>query len=515
MRTIAFKFAFATLVVAVAFAATYTSSTAAFSEFDLDAIPVLGGAVNTVLLLGALFLLRRKNVANAALSLIVLAGVGTAYIVHTDLYLAGNRALLALLCVMSWAGLFVAFRVVDELRWGGVALSGVALLGLGVIAGGHLAADGTPVSGDVSNIRQISFQQTPNLYFVSFDAMVPRSLLRKNLGVETTGFHDLVEDRMRRFSNFFSDAVNTKNSLYSVLALDVDVYASQRTELIKQGRDPDPFLFSGRNPSALLGILHRNGYETTSIYVNDYFGRRKGPYIDNYITIDRSTVCNLLDDSIRILSFWGYCRWFGGSFRGGHRLVVEAVTNYHIDPETDDWRWKQGLTVEAIKKASANDGPQFVMAHLYVPGHVNSSFRHGNVEQFEAYKSRNIRESETAALYLDAIIRHLEDNDPDAILLVYGDHGMFLSKGLEFEDDPTFVFQDNYGVLGAVYPRDACAVWFDEASAKGWITTLDAVHAMLRCLSGGESALVEPRKSRSTRYGPVPRNSDYKEFLYE
>ncbi len=279
MRTIAFKFVFATLLVAVAFAATYTSSTAAFSEFDLDAIPVLGGAVNTVLLLGALFLLRRKNVANAAPSLIVLAGVGTAYIVHTDLYLAGNRALLALLCVMSCAGLFVAFRVVDELRWGGVALSGVALLGLGVIAGGHLA-DGTPVSpvsGDVSNIRQISFQRAPNLYFVSFDAMVPRSLLRKNLGVETTGFHELVEDRMRRFSDFFSDSVRTKHAFNSVLALDVDVYASQRRELRKQGRNPDPFLFSGRNPSALLGILHRNGHETTSIYVDDYFGRHKGP----------------------------------------------------------------------------------------------------------------------------------------------------------------------------------------------------------------------------------------------
>ena len=496
VRTIAFKFAFATLVVAVAFAATYTSSTAAFSAFDLEVIPVLGGAVNTVLLLGALLLLRGKNMANAALSLIVLAGVGTAYIVHTDLYLAGSRALLALLCVMSWAGLFVAFRVVDELRWGGVALSGVALLGLGVIAGGHLAEDGAPVSGDVSNIRQISFQRTPNLYFVSFDAMVPRSLLRKNLGVETTGFHDLVEDRMRRFSNFFSDSVKTKHALYSVLALDVDVYASQRRELEKQGRDPDPFLFSGRNPSALLGILDRNGYETTSIYSNDYFGRRKGPYIDNYITIDRSSVCNLLDDSIRILSFWGYCRWFGGSFR---------------------WNQRLRLTVEAIEKASGNDGPQFVMAHMYAPGHVHKSFLHGNVEQFEAYKSYNIRGSESAARYLDAIIRHLEDDDPDAILLVYGDHGMFLSKGLEFEDDPTFVFQDNYGVLGAVYPRGACAVWFDEASAKGWMTTLDAVHAILRCLSGGESALVEPRKSRSPRHGPVPRNIDldYEEFLYE
>ena len=490
----AFKFVCAELLSVLAFAATYTSSASAFSESDLNSILLFGGATNTVLLLGTLFALRSKVIANAVLSLVVLASIATAYIVHTDLYLTGNRAVPIALCAAAYLALFVAFRVIDEQRWGGVAFSAAALLGLGSIAGGHLVSGEAPVEGDVTNIRDLSFRETPNLYFVSFDALAPRSLLSKYLGVETTEFHDLVEDKMRRFPNFFANSVRTIHSLSSLLALDVDVYDSQRRELKERGDDPNPFLFSGQNPSPLLGILHGNGYETTSIYRNRYFGRRKGPYIDHYITIEKNTVCNLLDASIRDISFWGYCRFFDGSYD-----------------------WKNMLTAEEVTKVSVNDGPQFVMAHLYKPGHTAKSFRYGNVEQFERFRSEYIRSSDKAARFLELIIRHLEENDPDAILLVYGDHGPFLSQGLEFEDDPKFVFQDNYGVLGGVYPRDRCAAWFDEGAAQGYMTILDAVHAILRCLSGGESALVEPRKNTSPRYGPRPReaNLNYEDFLYE
>ena len=115
--------------MAVAFAATYTSSATAFSESDLRDILVLGGTVNTVLLLDTLFFLRSGVIANIVLSLIVMASVATAHIIHTDLYLVENQAVLIALCAGSGAGLFVAFRLIDELRWCGPALSAAALLG--------------------------------------------------------------------------------------------------------------------------------------------------------------------------------------------------------------------------------------------------------------------------------------------------------------------------------------------------------------------------------------------------
>ena len=557
-----FKFLFAALLIALAFAATYTSSTEPFSESDLKSILVLGGAVNAALLLGTLFFLRFKlkttailllvaltsfvatayilhayadlyivrNIfalggaitavlllgalfshrfnfmENVILSLVVLSGVATAYIIHTDLYLTGNRAVLILLCAGCGVGLFVAFRVIDELRWGGAALSAAALLGLGIVAGGHLATGDGPVSGDVTNIREVSFRETPNLYFVSFDAMAPRSLLDKYLDIETTEFHDVFEANFRRFPNLFADAVRTNHSLNSLLALDMDVYSSQLRELAERGDDSNLLLFSGQNPSPLLGILHQNGYETTSSYHNSYFGRQKGPYIDNYITFLDNTLCDLLDSGIGDISFWGYCRFFGGE-QGNRKLMA----GHYSEPL---------FVADHVTKISANDGPQFVIAHLWSPGHADRPFRYDDAAQLEEYRAFYLEGSKRAASYLELITRHLEENDPDAILFVYGDHGTLVSQGVKFEDNPGFVVQDHYGVLGGVYPHDTCTAWFDETSAQGYMTILDAVHTILRCLSGGESALIEPRE-----YGingrlpndvlPWDANLDYREFLYE
>ena len=496
VRKATFKFVFASLLVAVGFAATYTSSATAFSESDLRDILVLGGIVNTILLLDTLFFLRSRVIANAVLSLIVLASVATAYIIHTDLYLTGNGAVLIALCVGSGAGLFVAFRLIDELRWGGPALSAAALLGFGTIAGGHLGTSDVPEIVDTTHIRDISFRETPNLYFVSFDAMAPRALLKKYLALETTKFHDLFDGSFRRFQNFFANSVRTTHSLNTILALDVDAYLSQRRELATRDGDPEPFLFSGQNPANLLGILHENGYETTSIYSDSYFGEEKGKYINNYFTFWNNTVCNLLDAGIRDFSFWGYCRF---------------------SDDRANWSIARDMSAEQITKVNADDKPQFVMAHLYAPGHTGQSFRYDDTEQVEAFRREYIDRSETAARYLDLIIRHLETNDPGAILLVYGDHGPILSQGLQFEDDPEFVVQDNYGILGGVYPRDTCAGWFDEASSQGYMTILDAVHALLRCLSGGESPLIEPRKYAQPMIGPIPGGDEpyYEDFLYE
>ena len=158
-----------------------------------------------------------------------------------------------------------------------------------------------------------------------------------------------------------------------------------------------------------------------------------------------------------------------------------------------------------------------MIAHIYEPGHTDGSFRYDDTAQLQKYKTSYIEGSKRAVRYLESIIRYLKEDDPNAILFVYGDHGPFLSRGLEFEDNREFAVQDHFGILGGVYPRDACADEFDDVSAQGYMTILDAVHAILRCLSGGKSALIEAREWKLIGYGPVPwgANLDYKEFLYE
>ncbi len=476
------------LLVGLAFALTYTESPNTFSAYDVKAILVLGAAVNVPLLVGSLFLLRRsKLIANAILSLVVLASGATAYIIHTDLYTAENRLDLITVCVAALFVLFVSFRVIDQQRWGGVALSAVPLIGLGIVLGGHFLErhdSTTPVEVDMSNIRHVSFREKPNVYFISFESLVPRSLLRKHFGLDTSPFHDLFEANFRRFPNFFSEDTHTVASLNAILALDKEMF-------VKSSPEYSLNLFSGMQPSPLLGILRNNGYETSSYYSHSAFlGRYKGPYIDHYTKHSETGVCSLLDAAIRPIAFWGYCAF---SREAGWRSLAEYF--------------------EYFKSVTANERPQFLMAHVNnVPGHTDGSFRYDDrAQRNAAVRQYSQRLDRDATRQLEVILEHVKNNDPDAILYVYGDHGPWLSRGMSFEDNPTFVVQDRLGVLGGVYPPDACTAYFDETLSKEYMTTLDGVHAILRCLSGGQSALKTPRES-AIRYDT---NRSYKEFLYD
>ena len=488
-----YKFVFAMLLVGLAFALTYTQAANTFSSDDVKSILALGTAVNVPLLVGALLLLRRsKLIANAILSLVVLASGATAYIIHTGLYAAENRLDLVVVCIPAFFALFVAFRVIDQQHWGGVTLSAVALIGLSIVLGRHSLEryDSTrPVEVDMSNVQHVSFRDKPNLYFISFESLVPRSLLRKHYGLDTSRFHDLFEANFRRFPNFFSDDNHTTGSLNMILSLDKDIF-------IKSPFKYRYNLFSGVQPSPLLRILRNNDYETSSYYPHSaLFGRYKVAYIDHYTNHSGIGVCSLLDAEIRPMAFWGYCA-FSREANGSD------IARY----------------LEYFRSRTANERPQFLMTHIKVPGHTDLRFRYDDQAQRNiAVRHYAQRLNSHAARYLEAILEHLQNSDPHAILYVYGDHGPWLSRGMSFEHNPTFVVQDRLGVLGGVYPPDACTTYFDETLSKGYMTALDGVHAILRCLSGGQSVLKTPRELPILAQKVIPRgiSRSYQEFLYE
>ena len=554
----AFKLTFGALVIAAALGSTYYPSRSNFSSVELGTVLALGIAVSGTLLLGAqLLALRSRVAANVAMAVVTLTCIFTAYLVHTELYFPENRLALIGICASALFGLFVAFRIIDERRWGGVALSGSALILAsspfwqefisGISSPGGILAPGDPrfwvaVIGvclvglivlfaisrfvdeshwgllslltvvsigiavavwtdlDVKRraedpnwdqhprIRAITFEETPNVYFVGFDSIVPERIMQKYISVETTEFHMLFDREARRFRNLFANSVSTKNSINTLMALDQDIFLAGRR----------PSYFAGHDLSPLIWIMRENGYETTSIYDDTYFGHVKGPYIDNYvINRKRGGMCTLLDEDIRRWAFWGYCG------------IMEAYWRLGVSAHRGDFLVRELTSLDTNR-------PQFAIAHLYLPGHTPKIFSYDNRDDREEFPGQYQDRSNRAAKYLEQIFDHIKNNDPTAILFVFGDHGMWLSRGAEIEDDPTFFLQDRFGILGGVYPPDRCAEYFDETESKGYMTILDAVHAILSCLSGGQSALVGTRHDRFSGSG-VPREHEYRyeEFLYE
>ena len=518
----AFKFIFSGLVIGLAFSATYASSVVAISRFDTISIILLGAVVNTILILGVLSFIRSKIIANAILSLIVLLGVLTTYVIHTYLYYSQyNYLLISLVIGMFYFMLFVGFRVIDDLRWGGALLSVLALSGIVITSSislsrlshiplGNLGClsryiqTGVTECGpevtttEASNIYfekipSVYFEKTPNIYFIGFESIIPESITNKHLNLEDTRFHKIFRENFRRLPNMFSNSPWTVPSFNTLLSLDEGSYL----ELIE---DFDPlYLFSGQHPSPLLLLLRENGYQTKSIYYSKYLGFRKGPNIDNYIPIDTSPsiVCDLLDESIRPFSFWGYCQ-------------LITLTNKSLYAEDSNQ-----LMVEHILSASSYQEPQFIIAHLTYPGHTSKEFQRSDSVQFEMFRNHYLRASEQASIYLEQIVNHIENSDPDAILFVFGDHGVHLDQGMTIEDDPVFFMHDNFGILGGVWPKDICSPYFDTAAPEGYMTTLSTVHTILNCLSEKENFPVG--SAPDSPIVGIPPNSSYhyREFLYE
>ena len=494
-------------LLTLALGATYAASTRVFSDADLAGVLVLGAAVNGVALLVLIGLPTR--VVNAALAILAGLGIASAHVIHTGLFVT-SPVLSSCLLGAAGVALFVAFGALDRHPSVGLALAALGALATGMFLAEQAAAPATPASAtaapapkvDMSNFRDVTFERRPNLYFVSFDAMAPRALLRKYMDVETTAFHEVFEPRFRRFRNFFVNALYTTMSLQVALALDErwhnPVGSAQSRELPRELA-----IFSGGSPGPLFHILGNNGYETHTAYESEFFGKTKGPYVDHYFTGSAHTLCDLVDPHVRAVSFWGYCSWVGERLgTGDYTVGKRRVLNY-------------------LRGISSRKGPQFVMAHLYTPGHTNLSFSYHDEGHLRAFSRHYVRRSIHAAHLLALLLNHLRERDPEAILLVYGDHGPFLSRNVAFADAPEFVVQDHYGALGGVHPPDACAHWFDEAQQRlGYLTLVDAVHVVIRCLSGGESALrVAPKEHAMVGgwQGVVPGGDlvRYSDFLYE
>lgn len=237
----AFKLTFASLMIAAALGATFFTSRDNFSTTELGRVLALGMIVSGILLLGAQAVtIRSKVAANVSLAVVTLGCVFTAYVVHTELYFPENRLVLAGIISAALIGLFVAFRIIDEHRWGGVALSAIALVwaswpvwpdfaaglsmpggllavnssrfwavligmsgagllilfvmyryveesnwggivllalvlaGIAVVAWTNLDVDRSPAKGSWNKhpeIRAVTFEETPNVYFVGFDSL--------------------------------------------------------------------------------------------------------------------------------------------------------------------------------------------------------------------------------------------------------------------------------------------------------------------------------------------------------
>ena len=491
------------VVTALFFALTYASGPDEFNTSDLYALGCLFPIVIGAQLLIAHFLIRSRFLQNLFLSGCATANILSVNLILNDAYTALPQFVWLLTVLLAVFILFSIMNMMDDYpRMAKVITIIVASAVIGIVAeavvfsGKSPQATADPGKTSAKNIRLVDFKTRPNVYFIAFDALMPRVLVRKFLELETTPYHDFLDAHLRPFRNMFADKVATRRALNSLLAFDLDYFA-------RFGKKPG--LFSGRIPSPLLEIFKHNGYTTNTLYQNPRFGKEKGPYVDNYFTERGYGVCEFLNEDFKYLTFLGYCQL---RTMKSFTSLLERLNLSNDLNEID-------FLLANLRSGLDEGKPQMFLSYIFSPKHTPKSFRWRKSETVDKYRQTYLRNSSTTAEYFEQLITFISREDPSAILYVFGDHGAFVPRSKEARNnDSSRHIQGRYGVYGGIYPPDRCSESLSEPYTENFTTVMQGAHMIIRCLADGEDAFIAPINYRLGHFGTKSFHR-YEDYLYE
>ena len=322
-------------------------------------------------------------------------------------------------------------------------------------------------------IKFPEFTKKPNVYIISFDSMIPESVASKLLGIESLGYISVIDEYgYRRLKNVFSERTPTKPYFNSLVAMDAEYFRS----VPKSAR----FLFAtGEILGPLYTLFKKNDYKTQFLYASTYFGIPKRAGVDFYGYDRYKGICNHIDSP---MAFVGYCvKSVSRMRRKGFKVWDKILGNKSV---------RSGeVILDRIKFAGESSDPWFTLAHIYAPGHVPKGYDGRDPEDFEKYKSDFIkRRLPNATMQIKEVLDTLRQHDPEAIVILFGDHGTFVTRRVkstggargDVELSAKDVYLDRHAVVGAIYPPHFCEQEFGSP-----FSTIRAGRALAKCLSDG------------------------------
>ena len=398
------------------------------------------------------------------------------YLVYQESFIRQQSVIHLLVLIFLGSVLSFLFKAVEknEAVFKIVMASSIALFALNLLPLLEPATAASPESlGGVKHHAQllepwgkVKFSQTPNVHLIGFDGLVPNVLAKKFLQVENLPC-DSVLDRAgaQRIRNAFAAAVATHASFNAILKLDDGRFAG------------DPY-FNGGIEGPVFRVFRQNGYKiATGFPISGVMGR-KGDFVDEYSenpgsVIRESLLCVFQPRD----TLWGLAR--------GHFGICEVSeffeeTNYEMIRRG---QWPD-VVLETLKAKAQDSNPWLTLHHLLKPSHVGSNYVTGDKTKQSHYRHWYYMENYRAAKILQRLITQIKESDPNSVVLVFGDHGIYTSRTLKREDDPEFFVQDRHGLLVAFLPTDNTCSSPDLGIYNKEFHTLGRIMAsIIRCLA--------------------------------
>jgi len=165
--------------------------------------------------------------------------------------------------------------------------------------------------------------------------------------------------------------------------------------------------------------------------------------------------------------------------------------------------------LKRIRVAAKDPKPWLTISHVAYPRHTAMDHRYDNAAEVAAFRELPKTWLPDIEKNYRDIVGTIKDVDPNAVIVTFGDHGTWLTRGMDaaepnaFFDAEDFV-EDRYGVLIGVYPADFCRNRISERS-----TTSVIVKSVIQCLNGDDTPTqAELEEIRSVAYKDEFRTVD-------
>lgn len=282
------------------------------------------------------------------------------------------------------------------------------------------------------------------VYVISFDTMTSRAALREIYGIYEHPHVTVLERSGFRVTDTISAGTDTHTTLGKMFALGGEF----------QVRIARTF-FNGVRMVPLYERLRREGYRIQFIFANTYFGVAAGQLDYFYPGVDSASVCEFVDQKYGVFACHPAFRRFvqahtglkvlGGGFGGERERAAEF-----------------NRIIERYRTVAVEREKWFSFAHFYFPAHAG--FHYSESALHRSFMDEMRGKLPELAGYLWKIIAEIKSADPDPVIIIFGDHGGWMTRGANAGDTmgervltPDLLELDRRGALLAVYPKTFCA----------------------------------------------------------
>ena len=361
-----------------------------------------------------------------------------------------------------------------------------------------------------------NFEKKPDIFLLGIDGFIPESLIKKfyNYNLE----QNINKENFLDIRNSFATKTPTEFSWTNILNI-----SQNHFKLNKQS-------FAGHQNNLLFEIFRRNGYTIQTGFSKAFFaGNIKGEYVDQYFIYDslkryrRSEACFDNSGFLYVPKYLLLCR-----SNSINKTITDLITfifpslskHSSLMPEKD-------FLLPFFKK---KNNPRLFLYHsLEYTNHTPSAYDHQNIKERQDFSKYYIDAYKKSFVFFDELVRYVNKNNPNAIVLIFGDHGSFIhiKKNDKYLTQTQFISSDELDYLldrhaiRQLYLKTKNSCIYENKYSQNYSTTSREIANIIFCLSSDKANVqrlfqtFNEKRYSSPDHGHEEIFIDWKDYLYE